>query len=67
MTVAIIITAYILNVFLNRWLNKMMVKLDIIDPAPFIWFFSLISTVIMLGFILDELLDRTTWFSGKNW
>jgi hypothetical protein len=67
MTAAIIIIAYIVNVFLNRWINKIAFKIDLFEPIPFIWFFSLISTVVMLGFIIAELLDRPTWFGGKNW
>ena len=71
MTILIIIIAYIANVFLNRWLNKVLYKIQVrkykapsIDKAS--WFLSIISTLALLIEILREL-GHFDWFTGKNW
>ena len=62
----IIIIAYILNVFLNRWLNYIVYKNDKVKATP-IWFFSIIGTVAFLAIMIINYFDRPNWFTGKYW
>lgn len=66
MITTIIILAYVASVFFNRWLNKIIYKAKNeewkIDPKW--WFIPVISTVVLIGEVLD---NRNTWFTGKNW
>jgi hypothetical protein len=65
MIVAIIIIVYVLNVFLNRWLNKI---LHIKHDGPIIvwlWFLSVFTTLVFLIIIINEI--RGNWFTGKYW
>ena len=67
MTILIIITAYIANVFLNRWLNKILCKIDFrYQPMIMLWFVPLIVTFIFLISIIDKL-RFFDWFKGENW
>ena len=54
MTIAIIILAYVANIFLNRWLNKIIYNHDERNEVLFIasWFLSLACTFGFLMFIL---------------
>lgn len=68
MTTTIIILAYIGNVFLNRWLNKIAYEKFDFERVPLIWFFSLYVTIIFLCFIISHYLENTNnWFTGKHW
>lgn len=72
MTVLLICVAYVANVFLNRWLNKVLVKYnsDDYEVIPSSWFWSLIATVIITGIIIGDfklLKSRSNWFTGKHW
>lgn len=64
----IIILAYIGNVFLNRWLNKIAYeKFDCI-VSPLYWFIPLLPTILMLFMIAFHYLENTdTWFTCKHW
>ena len=64
--ITIIILAYVASVFFNRWLNKLVYNIDkdIDVIAPKYWFIPVISTVVLIGEVLD---NRNTWFTGKNW
>jgi uncharacterized membrane protein len=69
MTIAIIILAYVANVFLNRWLNKILYKSN---PAiiPVLWFFSLIGTLVFIWVLVEKMNSKSNWFNwfkGKNW
>ena len=68
MTTTIVILAYIISVFLNRWLNKIMwIKHDY-EPLPALWFVPILSTLTMVIILIYESLSRTdNWFTGKNW
>jgi hypothetical protein len=66
MIIALIIVAYIANVFLNRWLNYLIVKKYDEPKAPFFWFFSLFSTIVFFIVILENV-KFTNWFTGKHW
>lgn len=61
----IIIISYILNVFLNRWLDKLITK-NGSKPVPFLWFFSLFATVVLFYVLIcdSKFFD---WFTGKHW
>jgi hypothetical protein len=68
MTTAIIILAYVANVFLNRWLEKIIFDKtgDIGELIPFVWFLSLITTIILIIEIVNKS-KFSNWFTGKNW
>lgn len=64
--IALIILAYVANVFLNRWLDKMLVKKLGSYPIPWFWFCSLFATATLLfALIIDNKLIN--WFTGKHW
>lgn len=73
MTTLLIIVGYILNIFLNRWLNLKLVKIDKDYPTSWgLWFLSLITTIALLIFLVEEL-DRKIklpkwwkWFIKSN-
>jgi hypothetical protein len=62
---AIIILAYVANVFLNRWLNKIDYKNYGSSIEPFLWFLPIIGTIVFLCSLIGEWKDN--WFTGKNW
>ena len=65
--IILIIIAYIANIFLNRWLNKIICKMDSRrNREPIIWFFSIICTIVFLIIILGES-KMFDWFTGKHW
>jgi len=64
--IEIIILAYVINIFLNRWLNKILVIQKKGEPIPLIWFFSLATTIVLL-FIFFKKSKFNNWFTGKNW
>lgn len=66
MTITIIILAYVANVFLNRWLNKIVYKSNKVI-LPVLWLFSLIGTAVLIYEIVDNWKIQDTWFTGKNW
>jgi magnesium-transporting ATPase (P-type) len=68
MTIALIIVAYIANVFLNRWLDKLIIKKTFKTPSPFFWFFSLFATIVLLFVIIENNNSKfINWFTGKHW
>jgi hypothetical protein len=69
MTLFLIITAYILNVFLNRWLNKILYQKCDIIISPLVWFIPVIITVTYLVVFVDKIniKIKSNWFTGKNW
>jgi len=64
MEIALIIIAYILNVFLNRWLNYIVFKTDRMIP---LWFLSLFVTIPFLLVIIIDYATRPNWFTGRHW
>jgi hypothetical protein len=69
MTITLLIIAYVLNVFLNRWLNKLIYKYDR-DPDLMIgvWFIPIVSTLFFLIVLITVSADKdTNWFTGKYW
>lgn len=67
MTIAIIILAYVANVFLTRWLNKIVWKKDLIDILPITWFLPILSIIGYLAILFKEIETQKNWFTGKNW
>jgi len=63
----IIIVAYILNVFLNRWLNYIVYTKYGEWKVPAIWFLSIISTIIFIIVIMIYYFENENWFTGKYW
>ena len=61
-----LIIAYILNVFLNRWLNYILYKRGHLKLTP-IWFLSIIGTSSLLIVIIIEYFDKPNWFTGRDW
>ena len=67
MIIVLIIIAYILNVFLNRWLDYILCKkYNFRKSVPF-WFLPIIGTIIFLGCIIIEYFDKPNWFTGRDW
>lgn len=66
MIATLIIIAYILNVFLNRWLNYILYK---IHPVimPHVWFFSIIGTCAFLVIMIINYFSKPNWFTGRDW
>ena len=67
MTIAIIILAYIANVFLNRWLNKIAYKGGHDVIAVWAWFLPIGCTIAMIIIILENIEIKDNWFTGKKW
>ncbi len=66
MITSLIIIAYIANVFLNRYLNKILYKMTM-SKTPFLWFIPIITTIALLIAIVTEKGFKDNWFTGKNW
>lgn len=67
MEIALIIIAYILNVFLNRWLDYILCKKYNYRKCVKFWFFSIMGTLPLLIIIIVEYLKTPSWFTGKYW
>jgi hypothetical protein len=67
MTITLIIIGYILNVFLNRWLNYIIYTKHRLVKIPFIWFCPLIPTIALIYIIVDKYFENENWFTGKYW
>jgi len=66
MITTIVVLAYVANVFLNRWLNKLWVKENPNNPIiPLAWFFSIPATIAF--FVMINSLKNSNWFTGKYW
>jgi|688.fasta_scaffold174282_4 hypothetical protein len=67
MEAVIISLVYVANVFLNRWLNKKLYKIDKFNGInPMLWFFPIVTTVVF-GLELINEQSRKNKFTGKNW
>jgi predicted PurR-regulated permease PerM len=71
MILTIIILAYVANMFLNRWLNKIIVKINRESSiVPIVWFMSFVGTILFFSFIIEYSKHTNkfiNWFNGKNW
>jgi hypothetical protein len=67
MTITLLIIAYVLNVFLNRWLNKLIYKYDH-DLMIAVWFIPIVSTIFLFIIFIDvSAYKENNWFTGKYW
>ena len=74
MTITLIILAYIASVFLNRWLNYLIIRLDLMDDKFVLcWFVPYFTTfffifVLIIGVIIEICNTKfNNWFTGKHW
>jgi predicted PurR-regulated permease PerM len=68
MIVAIIIIAYVLSVFLNRWLDKIFCSDSYTQPTVLLWFIPVLPAIALLFIIVaDNLTVKKNWFTGKYW
>lgn len=66
--ITIIILAYIANIFLNRWLNYKLWKINNhYEASYFIWFIPIVSTLAYIIVLLTEIEIKDNWFTGKYW
>ncbi len=66
----IIILAYVANVFLNRWLNKIYIKRGgVYKKVVCLWFIPISTTIAFLFLIFNQsnFKIKENWFTGKNW
>lgn len=67
MEIVIISLAYVANVFLNRWLNKQLYKIDKFNGInPMLWFFPILTTIVFGLDLINEQGGKNK-FTGKNW
>ena len=69
MTTLIIITSYILSIFLNRYFNKIALKYGS-EKIWIMWFIPVLPALVcILGIIIGFSLCKkhTNWFTGKHW
>ena len=70
MITAIIIIAYVANVFLNRWLNKIIYKELNDEKTVWLWFIPVLITIVFIWIVLEEtkiFKHKGNWFTGKYW
>ncbi len=66
MTILIIILAYVANVFLNRWLNK----ITTLEPVPESWIIPVFPTIGFIWVLIEDskfFRPYSNWFTGKHW
>jgi len=78
MTVAIIILAYVANIFFNRWLTYLAVKNQgkwesVTYGNGWLWFIPAAGTLVCILDWVHSLAYKksdskwSNWFNGKNW
>jgi hypothetical protein len=69
MTITLLIIAYVLNVFLNRWLNKLIYKHDQDNKLmTSVWFIPIVGTIFLFIVFIDvSATKEKNWFTGKYW
>jgi hypothetical protein len=67
MIITIVIVAYLTNVFLNRWLNKVAYKRNCSEIESWAWFIPIAFLIAMLIIISGKTEIKRNWFTGKNW
>jgi len=65
MTTLIIITFYVLNVFLNRYLNKRALNYGA-EKIWGLWFIPILPALVLFFGIIKKH-DFNNWFTGKYW
>jgi cytochrome c-type biogenesis protein CcmH/NrfF len=68
MTALIIIILYVLNIFIARWMNKILFKKGILKYKEWIeWFIPIIPIIIYVAIYFIENKFNSNCFTGKNW
>jgi hypothetical protein len=69
MIITIIILAYVDNVFLNRWLSKIIYKNTNDAVLEWTWFIPILMTMVLLVEAAPYLISVKfkNWFIGKHW
>jgi hypothetical protein len=67
MIIAIIILAYVANVFLNRYINKLLYLNRHISRVPLIWLFPFPIMLIVWISIVTYESKVIDWFTGESW
>ena len=67
MIITLILIGYILNVFLNRWLNYILYTKYSNPNMPVVWFWSIMGTLIFIIAIITNYFENESWFTGKYW
>jgi cytochrome c-type biogenesis protein CcmH/NrfF len=62
-----IIVGYVISVFLNRWINKIAYKREKAEIEVWLWFIPILTSIVMLIIILENIEKKNNWFTGKNW
>lgn len=68
----IILLAYVANIFLNRWINKLIYRNYNETIWVGGWFLAVFGTVFFIVVyayhLSDDLFEeKSNWFTGKNW
>ena len=66
MITLIIITSYILSVFLNRYLNKIALKYGATKDW-LLWFLPILPALVLFFGIIIQKYNFNNWFTGKYW
>lgn len=70
MITLIVLLSYIGNIFLNRWLNKIVHKKANLVIVPGLWFVPILMTLVLIIIILADFLEDnkfSKWFKGDYW
>ncbi len=67
MIIGIVILAYVVNIFLNRWINKIAYKRNCAEVLVWAWFIPILPGVAILTHIIASTEIKNDWFTGKNW
>ena len=66
----LIISAYIISVFLSRWLNKIVYQINNEHPIwVLVWFIPILNILFftLVTLIVIKKCIKPNWFTGKNW
>jgi hypothetical protein len=67
MILAILILAYVVNIFLSRWLNQIAYRNNCADIIVWAWFIPIACPIAMIIIIAANIKIKKNWFTGKNW
>ena len=63
----LILIAYILSVFLNRWLDYIIYKKYNGIVIVGLWFIPVAGTITLIIIIIANIFDKPNWFTGRDW
>jgi hypothetical protein len=69
MNTLLILSIYIISIFISRYLNYRLYKIDKYwDVAPLIWFIPIINILVFPLIYLSIITSsKSNWFTGKYW